>query len=599
MGMHHLKLGMIGYMEWLEFMGNTESRRRELANIEVGAKPEKKSGSASSKQASRKASAASNAKKSASGTKNRNSASKQGMKTQNTPKKKKPSVEENPIAHRTSHAYQNAPAPSMRRSETYDYDPYDMPAPRRPAPPRKRKRKKKKKAAFSFVSFLLLLMIVGFGGLCAWRVQEYEAFSEMKAAVSSQTFYRGTTVEGIDVSNMTLQQAVEYWDAQIEPAYRETAVVLNDGTRITAGQMGYASNYREALSGAWSAGRSGSLVERYKRMQLRISQPTAYSVERSFYDEALVLEYVQHIAAQVDRDPVDAKVKSFDINTYAFEFEADQTGYRLNQQALAGDIAAALGSGGGSVQLQVEAIAPAVTQENVAAQYGMISYAVTNASSSSSNRMSNIKLALESINGTWLDPGESFSFNETVGKRTAERGYKSATAYSGGKVTEELGGGICQVSTTLFNAAVKADLKIDRRSSHSLTVSYVDIGKDAAVDWDNKDLCFTNISEDRVYICGYVNEEKRVCIGIFGKLLPDGMTITVESEKTGTRKYETEYQMSFELAPGQTRVLQKGKDGSTAVAYKVWHDADGNEIRRSELCKSSYQSTPEIIEYGP
>ena len=77
------------------------------------------------------------------------------------------------------------------------------------------------------------------------------------------------------------------------------------------------------------------------------------------------------------------------------------------------------------------------------------------------------------------------------------------------------------------------------------------------------------------------------------------MTITVESEKTGTRAYETEYQMSFELATGKTRVIQKGKDGYTAVAYKVWWDANGNEIERSQLCKSSYQSTPQIIEYGP
>jgi len=403
----------------------------------------------------------------------------------------------------------------------------------------------------------------------------------------------------VDVSAMTLQQALEYWDTQVEPAYRETAAVLNDGTRITASQMGYTSNYRDVLSGAWSAGRTGSLVERYKRMQMHIAQPTAHQVNRSFCDEDLVLQYVQNVAQQINREPVDARVKAFDVNTYMFEFEPDQPGYKLNQGALASDIVNALNFGGGNVQMQVETIAPALTQENVSAQYGMISYAITNASSSSSNRMSNIKLALSSIHGTWLDPGESFSFNEVVGKRTAERGYKKATAYSGGKVTEELGGGICQVSTTLFNAAVKADMKIDKRSSHSLTVSYVDIGKDAAVDWGNKDLCFTNVSDDRVYICGYVNEEKRVCIGVFGKLLENGMTITVESEKTGTREYETEYQMSFELAPGQTRVLQKGKDGYTAMAYKVWWDANDNELRRTELCKSNYQSTPEIIEYGP
>ena len=580
-------------------MGSTANRRRELANYEVVARSRKKSGGTASKSASKRTSAAASAPKySSAGTREGKTASKQGMKNQTNTRKKRVVVEENPIARHSSQVY--AMAEESRRPRRVETDRYDRPTPPRPRKPSGQPRKKKKrKGGFSFVSFLLLLVIIGFGVLCAWRVDEYEKLSIMKAAVSRQTFYSGTTVEGVDVSAMTLEQALDYWNTQIEPAYRETAAVLNDGTVVTAGQMGYSSNYADVLSGAWNAGRSGSLVERYKRMTQYMAQPTVYDVERSMYDDALVRQYAQTAASQVNREPVDAKVKSFNLETYAFEFEADQPGYTLNQEALIAGIEGALSGGGGSVNLMIETIAPTVTQENVAAQYGMIASAVTNASSSSSNRLSNIRLALSSINGTCLEPGESFSFNQVVGQRTAERGYKSATAYSGGKVTEELGGGICQVSTTLFNAAVKADLQINERHPHSLTVSYVDIGKDAAVDWGNKDLRFTNTSSDRVYICGYVNDEKRVCIGIFGKLLPNGVTITVESEKTGTRAYETEYQMSFELATGKTRVIQKGKDGYTAVAYKVWRDANGNEIERSQLCKSSYQSTPQIIEYGP
>jgi len=508
-------------------------------------------------------------------------------------------VEDNPIARRTSHAYYVEEAP--RRARRDAYDPYDHPVPPRPrnTSGKKKRKKKKKKGGFSFVSFLLLLMIIGFGALCAWRMDEYEKLSIMKEAVSRQTFYSGTTVEGVDVSSMTLEQALNHWNTQIEPAYRETAAVLNDGTVITANQMGYSSNYADVLAGAWNAGRTGSLVERYKRMTQYMAQPTAYEVTRSMYNEDLVRRYAQAAAEQVNKAPVDAKVKSFNAATYAFEFEPDQPGYSLNQEALVAGIEGALSGGGGNINLVVDTIAPAVTQENVASSYGMITSAITNASSSSKNRMSNIKLSLAAFNGICLEPGQSFSFNQVVGERTAARGYKSATAYSGGKVTEEIGGGICQVSTTLFNAAVKADLKIDERHPHSLTVGYVDLGKDAAVDWGNKDLRFTNTSSDRVYICGYVNEEKRVCIGIFGKLLQNGVNITVESEKTGTNSYSTEYQMSFELPSGQTRVLQAGKDGYSAVAYKVWRDSNGNEIERTQLCKSNYQPTKEIIEYGP
>lgn len=574
-------------------MAGSENRR--LPGYEVGARPAKKSSTAS-KNGSKPSSAPSSAR----GTKPKNSTSKEGMKKQASSRKN--TIEENPIAHRTSHAYREA-APvrsAPRRPETYDaYDAYDYPVPPRRSPQGTRKRrKKKKKSAFGFMSFVLLMMILGCAGLGVWRVQEYQQLQVMKAAVSRQTFYEGTTVDGVDVSQMTLEQSLDYWNEQVEPAYRRRAAVLNDGTRVTAEQLGYSSNYADVLSGAWNTGRYGSLVERYQRMTAYSAQPQSFTVTRSMYDEGLVNQYAQGVAAQVDTAPVNASLKSFNVETYAFEFEPDRPGYTLNQAALSRDICAALSAGGGNVEMQIETVQPQFTQENVSSQYGMISYAVTNASSSSSNRLSNIRLALSSINGVWLDPGESFSFNQVVGQRTTARGYKTAAAYASGKVIDEVGGGICQVSTTLFNAAVKADMKITQRSAHSMTVSYVDIGKDAAVDWGNKDLCFTNNSDDRVYICGYVTDDKRVRIGIFGRLLENGVSITVEGKKTGTNKYKTEQQMNFNMASGKTKVVQQGKNGYTATTYKVWWDSNGNEIKREELCKSNYQSTPEIIEYG-
>ena len=600
-------------MERIGSMSNTEQRRRP-AGFESEAKSRKGSGSenrsrgsgagraaasrasggarkSGSGAAGAKNAVSSGARKAATGgTKRASSSSKKGMKTQTNAKKRKNTIQENPVARRSSAAF-------------YANDG----APRRPAPPRSREaqrspkkgKRRRRRSGFSGVSAFLLMIVLALVGVGVWRMQEYRALAEMKAVVSRQTFYDGTSVDGVNVSGMTLQQALKYWEQEVEPAYRQAAAVLDDGTQVTAEQLGYASNYAQVLSIAWNAGRSGSLVERYRHIEAASAQPTAYEVNRTLYDDALVRQYAADVAAQIDTQPQDARLKMFNTETYSFEFEPEQSGRVLDQDALTADVEAALSAGGGSVNLQIETIAPEVTQENVAAQYGMISYAVTNASSSSSNRLSNIRLVLSMINGICLEPGESFSFNQTVGQRTTERGFKTATAYSGGKVTEEVGGGICQVSTTLFNAVVKADLKVDERHSHSLTVSYVDLGKDAAVDWGNKDLRFTNTSSDRVYICCYLTEDKRVRVGVFGKLLEDGVSITLEVVKTGTIDYNTEYQMNFTLFTGQTRVTQNGKKGYTATTYKIWWDANGNELRRSELCKSTYQATPEIIEYGP
>ena len=525
-----------------------------------------------------------------------------------TPAKKAPAkrargVQENPVANRDSALFYvdepAAPERKMRAARAKRpaaprrdaYDEYDLP-PRKSGGGGPRRGR-----GFGVVNLVLLIAVLTLAGIGVWRTLEYRALAEMKAVLSRQTFYQGTTVEGVDVSDMTLQQALDYWDKQIEPTYRQAAVVMDDGTRITALELGYTSNYEDVLAGAWNSGRTGSLRQRY----LRASAGSAkdYAVERANFDDARVRQYVAALAERVDAAPRDAHVAGFNTETYEFQFEEAAAGAKLDQELLVNSMESALNAGGGTVERHIETLAPSVTLENVAGQYGLIAGAVTNASSSSNNRISNIRLAMSIINGTCLHPGEQFSFNQVVGQRTASRGFKMATAYNDGTVTEEVGGGICQVSTTLFNAVVKADLQIDERHPHSLTVSYVDLGKDAAVDWGNKDLKFTNNTDDNVYIACFVSDDKRLRFGVFGKLLPNGETITVEGVETGKVEFETQYQVSFELPTGQVRKLQDGKNGHTAVAYKIRWDADGNEIGREELCKSKYQATPEIIEYGP
>ena len=294
----------------------------------------------------------------------------------------------------------------------------------------------------------------------------------------------------------------------------------------------------------------------------------------------------------------EAGVSGFDTDSLAFTFTQGTPGRTLDQEKLASDIKSALEAGGGEVALSIAETAPQVATEDIQAQYGLRAYAVTDASSSKKNRLSNIQLALSSINGLCLQPGEEFSFNEVVGKRTAERGYKVATAYSAGEVTEELGGGICQVSTTLFNAVVKSDLEITERHNHSIPVSYVDKGKDATVSWGAQDFKFKNNTDAPVYIVALLSEDKKVRIGVFGKVLEDGMYITVESEVTHRDKHQTTYQYNAFLSPGTQSELQSGRDGYSAVAYKLYWTKDGDLIKKETLCKSEYRRRDAIIEYN-
>ncbi len=500
-------------------------------------------------------------------------------------------VSENPVA--TAANRRNAAPKKPGGASDLFLETRPKPKQKKAAPPKQRR-----SLAFGALDVCLLAAIAALIVLGLRQQSAYAEFKRMRDVVDQQTFYDGTTVEGVDVSSMTLSAATEYWRDRVEARNEARTVTFDDGTSVTAKELGYESDYESVLSAAWSAGRSGSLEERYLMASNRVENPVAYTITRRDFSEDLLDQYVQGIAEQVDRPAVEATIASFNTETYEFEFNPSQPGAALDADALKVAIADSIRSGGGSVALPVSVLKPQVTTEEVSSQYGLIDYAITNASSSSRARINNIETAMSFINGTCVRPGEIFSFNDTVGQRTSARGFRKATAYSSGEVTEQIGGGICQVSTTLFNAAVKADMEIVERHNHSLTVHYVDKGKDATVDWGNQDFRFKNTSSDNIYICCYLTDDKRVRFGIFGKLLPNGEKITVEAVTTEVMKAETEYQQSAFLAPGQTYVLQKGRNGYKAEAYKVRWDALGNEISRELLCKSVYKKKNEIIQYG-
>jgi len=501
-------------------------------------------------------------------------------------------VQANPVAA----AANSKNAASGRREPTDDLFLERRKAPKSPAP--QGNPPKRHTALFGALNACLVIAIAVLVALGVRQHRAYGEFLEMRSVVDQQTFYEGTTVEGVDVSRMTLSDAMNYWGERVEARNAARTVTLDDGTTVTAQDLGYSSDYAAVLSAAWSAGRSGTLEERYRMASSRRRNPAAYAINRTDYSETLVNQFVQMQTLKIDQDPVDAAVADFDVDTYEFTFTPSVTGKRLDAAALKRDLIDALENGGGSVTLSVEELPPNIATEQVAEMYGLIDYAVTNASSSSKARLNNIKLAMSLINGARLAPGETFSFNERVGQRTAARGFQMATAYSGGEVTEQVGGGICQVSTTLFNAAVKADLQIDERYNHSLTVAYVDKGKDATVDWGHQDLKFTNTTDDDIFICCYLTEDKRVRFGIFGRLLPNGEKITLDAVTTEVIKFDTEYQPNPALAAGQTVVAQNGRNGYKAEAYKVRWDAEGNQLSRELLCSSLYKVKNEIIEYG-
>lgn len=462
---------------------------------------------------------------------------------------------------------------------------------------RRRNRKKKQAALIYIGTMTVVLGLLLF--LCVRQVQEYQRFQMMREVVEDQRFYQGTTVDGHDLSGMTLEEAQAFFENSVEAPYRNRTVTLTTGEMFTAEQLGYSSNYFSMLRTAWSSGRTGTLEQRYEAIMNGEHAAAAYPVTRTFYSEEAVKNAVDNIAAHTDQPAREPQVTGFDVETRKFTLDEGQVGYALDKEKLASDIAYVVANGGGNVEPIINSIPVTTDAETVAAQYGRISFMSTDASSSAKNRLTNLDLASKAINGTRLDPGEEFSFNDVVGKRTAEKGYKVAGVYAGGQDAKDIGGGICQVGSTLFNVAVMADMEITARQPHSRPVSYLPRGRDAAINWPNQDLKFVNAGDTPVYIVTRLTSDKQVECAIYGKLPEDGHTVVLDSKTTESTEFETEYILDPLLDPGTTETDTKGYKGYKAVAWKVTLDRDGNEIAREELCRSTYRVQHAVIRYNP
>ncbi len=211
------------------------------------------------------------------------------------------------------------------------------------------------------------------------------------------------------------------------------------------------------------------------------------------------------------------------------------------------------------------------------------------------SRRHNVKLSGSKCNGTILLPGEVFSYNGVVGKRTAAAGFGVGAAYVDGEVVEAIGGGICQTSSTIYNAAMLANLQIVERKAHSYVSSYVPIGRDATVSWGGPDFKFKNNTDYPIKIvASYVNHKQT--IKIYGTDL-ENITVKITSTQLSSTPYQTVTKEDPTMDEGQTKVTQSGSTGATAQSYRYVYK-NGTLISSSKEAYSSYKTRNEIVYVG-
>ena len=248
------------------------------------------------------------------------------------------------------------------------------------------------------------------------------------------------------------------------------------------------------------------------------------------------------------------------------------------------------------IQLTITKPSKTVKEIGTEAFPDLLGVCKTNYAASNKNRTTNLILAAGKINGTVLLPGEEFSYNGVVGKRTVEAGYKNAATYSNGQVVDDIGGGICQISSTLYDAAVFANMDITVRRNHQFVTSYLPAGKDATVVWGSQDFKFKNSRKYPVRITATVSGGVAT-VQIWGVKEDVEYDISIETKQISTIKYTTQYIEDASLPAGTQKVSQAGANGRKVQAYKVMK-LNGQVVSRTLLSTDTYRAMTRIVRVG-
>ena len=323
-----------------------------------------------------------------------------------------------------------------------------------------------------------------------------------------------------------------------------------------------------------------SLLRRAKK-----GQSLTAKAERTFADAE---EFAERVCRANAKEGTDAQMH---FSADGFEYIPETDGISCDYHKLLRDITSALGNGETEIGLSCTARPPAVTEQTLREQTQKIARFSTRFDASNAPRTHNICLAVTRISGTVLHPGESFSFNEIVGKRTEMNGFLEAVVIQDGQFVEGVGGGVCQVSTTLFNAALLSGMKIRESRAHSLRISYVAPSLDAMVS-EESDLKFVNPYPFPVYLLGEA-EGGEVRFEIFGT-------------DSGT-SFATESKTLYKLPPPpvkyvegtEEKVIRAEQEGLVSESYLLSYDKEGNLLYRERIRRDSYAAIQGIIQILP
>ncbi|MBP5179429.1 MAG: VanW family protein [Lachnospiraceae bacterium] len=413
---------------------------------------------------------------------------------------------------------------------------------------------------------------------------------ENLSEVSSEfKFTDGYTINGVDVSGKTLSEikesVIEAESANPKDSVKITFILGEDRIEANTQALEFITDIDSTIEAAYKASKSGDGNNKEFKSSWSVSPDTVDAFVHATLDE-----YV--------KEPVEAYASGFDTENLTFIIEESENGFSINFDKTIADVKTSLNLGDYDTEIRVESevVTPKNTAEFLRGYLCKVS-STTSTTTSSSNRNTNIRLVCEKLDGLVLQPGEQFDFNKYIGERTEAAGYKEAGGIFNGALRQELGGGICQANAMIYHSVTKADLQVDTRTPHTWPSDYVEVGTDATVSWGGPEFRFTNSSEYPIALHAYYGNQK-VTVELYGRPLPDGMTIKLKGEIVSRTEAKVEYKADSDMALGEKVTEKSAHDAIKAKSYKIYYDADGNEIKREDYKDSSYPMINKVVRVG-
>lgn len=418
-------------------------------------------------------------------------------------------------------------------------------------------------------------------------------------------FYPNIYVNDIPLQGKTLDEASAVVTQQVQSLISSFKITLRtqDGRSwdITGDSLNMQYNVADQLDQLWAIGHTGSSSARYEQVKALEDEPaTRYTTLT--YDMSQVNQILSQIKAEVDRPAVSATRVDDETKWPPFSYTDDEAGQTLDITGLNEKICTMVDTlESGVVDLTPVPVAATVTRAQLEAQIVKLSSFETTVGKTGDyveSRTENIRIGTEKFNHLTILPGESVSFNKVAGKRTEANGYQPALEIAYGSYVEGIGGGICQVSSTLYNAVVNAGLTVNKRTPHAIPSSYVDKGKDATVSDDRYDFVFTNNTGADIYIETEFVKVKNYWTSrfiIYGRPDPNGYTYKLDSQVVETiplpdPTYEKDKDGTYVIYDDETYQVSKGREGYVVDVYLVTMDSKGLEISREKKYTDTYKA---------